>query len=448
MSSRRTPDVLRRALDGRRAREADILYRQYVRPAGRGLHVVRNIHTEQEIIVSSLAGSRTFRPGAVVPTGSNTGHPGEAILGLPPAERQGGSRTGFVFGQTRDFGAVPDLDPGAVAFIGFSTSPLSEANEGTHFTLFQYNSSGGIIEVLEVERPTVSGTTIIGPAEVWPQHDAATLRVPVMSFEGDHPHVYLAGLLSLEDGSFVAVPTTGLPSITVTGDEELDPDLGSDYHLVYDAEEGAWYETVCAGVSDPVAGSLEARLAIRKITGAGVPSQIWAKTVVASAGGVTQPRNLVYGSTWFFELEDWDGEDNILVTKAGAESVADPITSASGAGASGWLPGASGPQADDVVYAQSTLGTFLLVGDAITFTDVWTGGSFPENIWTLRPDGTLLCLEGATTGDRTSLSADLSSGSYPITPTSAGITFAAHTVEDYDGMGTPLTFAPLCVYEV
>lgn len=92
MSSRTS---LRRILDGRRFAEADVRFSKYVRPLSRGLHIVRNVCNGQEVVVSSAAGSRTFKPGAEVPLGSHTATPGEVILGLPPPGRQGASAFGF-----------------------------------------------------------------------------------------------------------------------------------------------------------------------------------------------------------------------------------------------------------------------------------------------------------------------------------------------------------------
>jgi hypothetical protein len=92
MSSRLS---LRRILDGRRFEEADVRFAKYVRPLSRGLHVVRNSCNEQEVVVSSAAGSRTFKPATEVPLGSHTATPGELILGLPPTGRQGASTFGF-----------------------------------------------------------------------------------------------------------------------------------------------------------------------------------------------------------------------------------------------------------------------------------------------------------------------------------------------------------------
>jgi hypothetical protein len=85
--------MLSRSLDERRAWESDIKYRLYVRPHGnRGLHVVKNGVDGVEYIVSGPG--RTFRPGTVVPTGSNTGTQGEFIVSDPPPGRRGAGRFG------------------------------------------------------------------------------------------------------------------------------------------------------------------------------------------------------------------------------------------------------------------------------------------------------------------------------------------------------------------
>jgi hypothetical protein len=89
MSQFRTPRRRReRELNERRASEADIKHRHYVRPYGnRGLHVVKSAIDGEEYIVSGPG--RTFQPGTVVPTGSNTGTQGETILTDPPPGRRG-----------------------------------------------------------------------------------------------------------------------------------------------------------------------------------------------------------------------------------------------------------------------------------------------------------------------------------------------------------------------
>jgi len=89
MSQFRTPGRRRqRELDDRRRSEADIKHRHYVRPYGnRGLHVVKSAIDGAEYVVSGPG--RTFQPGTVVPTGSNTGTQGEVILTDPTPGRRG-----------------------------------------------------------------------------------------------------------------------------------------------------------------------------------------------------------------------------------------------------------------------------------------------------------------------------------------------------------------------
>lgn len=79
-------------LDQRRQSEADIRYEAiYIRPLGRGIHLIKNICNDQEYKVSSLNGSATYTPGQVVVVGSHTGHPDEFIMGNPPAGKRGAS---------------------------------------------------------------------------------------------------------------------------------------------------------------------------------------------------------------------------------------------------------------------------------------------------------------------------------------------------------------------
>lgn len=83
---------IKRGLDQRRVREADIEYGISVRPEGStGLHVVRDEHDDTERVVGSSLSGQTFKPGAVVPLGSHTGFPGQFIIGAPPPGRRGAS---------------------------------------------------------------------------------------------------------------------------------------------------------------------------------------------------------------------------------------------------------------------------------------------------------------------------------------------------------------------
>ena len=98
---------LRRGLDRRRSHEADIRYGVYVRPEGRdGLHVVRRECNPEEFVVGSSLSGQTFRPGSLPPLGSNSGHPGQFIIGAPPPGRRGASGFAVDFPTPGDLGAV------------------------------------------------------------------------------------------------------------------------------------------------------------------------------------------------------------------------------------------------------------------------------------------------------------------------------------------------------
>lgn len=91
MTRRNFADQLTDSLDRRRGRESDVQYRVYRRPYGsRGLHVVADTTDGQEFVVSGPG--QTFAPGAVVPTGRNSGAQGETILQAPPPGRRGASQ--------------------------------------------------------------------------------------------------------------------------------------------------------------------------------------------------------------------------------------------------------------------------------------------------------------------------------------------------------------------
>lgn len=109
-----------RGLDRRRFDEADIRYAVYVRPAGRGMHIVRNRCNDQEQLVGSVAGARSFKPGVEVPLGSHTSTPGEVILGLPPTERVG----------VAEF-ATPQVQPRTVGAPRITSASPSTIEAGT-----------------------------------------------------------------------------------------------------------------------------------------------------------------------------------------------------------------------------------------------------------------------------------------------------------------------------
>jgi hypothetical protein len=69
---------------------ADNRWAVYVKPLGGGRHLVRNIDNARPYRVGSALGSITFKPGSMVMVSSNTGAPGEIIIGMPPPGRRGG----------------------------------------------------------------------------------------------------------------------------------------------------------------------------------------------------------------------------------------------------------------------------------------------------------------------------------------------------------------------
>lgn len=85
-----------RAIDQRlREKHADIRPALYVRPLGNGRHLVKNQSNDVPYKVGSLVGN-TFSKDSHVLLGSNTGHPGEVILGGPPPGKKGGAEFGTV----------------------------------------------------------------------------------------------------------------------------------------------------------------------------------------------------------------------------------------------------------------------------------------------------------------------------------------------------------------
>lgn len=109
-------DLLKRGLDERRVREADITYVVYVRPLNaRGLHVVRVQGTDEELVVASLAGKKTHKPGTIVPLGSHTGTPGKFIMPSPPPGRRGAENVPVLRQSlAADFVRISSADPAEV----------------------------------------------------------------------------------------------------------------------------------------------------------------------------------------------------------------------------------------------------------------------------------------------------------------------------------------------
>lgn len=91
LRDRSTARRLRDSLDRRRDAESDILFATYVRPRGRGEHVVTLPGSTVERIVGSSIGRVTFKPGAVVPLGRQSGEATEFVIGKPPPGRAGAS---------------------------------------------------------------------------------------------------------------------------------------------------------------------------------------------------------------------------------------------------------------------------------------------------------------------------------------------------------------------
>lgn len=81
---------LRGLLDTRRLGEADLRTAEYVGPFGKAFHTVKNSGGGVTYVVADQTGGRTFSTGAAVIVGSETGQPGEAILGGAPAGKKGG----------------------------------------------------------------------------------------------------------------------------------------------------------------------------------------------------------------------------------------------------------------------------------------------------------------------------------------------------------------------
>jgi hypothetical protein len=84
---------LRGLLDTRRILEADLRHVEMVGPFGKDFFLVKNPGSSQGYVVANQTGGRTFKPGSAVILGSETGMPGEFVLGGAPAGKKGGVPT-------------------------------------------------------------------------------------------------------------------------------------------------------------------------------------------------------------------------------------------------------------------------------------------------------------------------------------------------------------------
>lgn len=156
---------------------ADIRYAIYVRPLGKHLHLVVNFCNEQQY---QVAGERTYPAGSVVALGSNAGHPGEFIIGPPPAAMRG-SLVYSPVTSSRPSDLAPTYRPCPLPitgknYMGFDASVSTLAAvpylDGVPGTVIS-NSTGGIITTVSAEyegiynngafmfRAGSSGTTVM-----------------------------------------------------------------------------------------------------------------------------------------------------------------------------------------------------------------------------------------------------------------------------------------------
>ena len=151
-------------LDQRRQKEADIRDVVYVKPLGRGQHLVKNICNEQEFRVGTALANLTFTPGQMVQVSSHTGHPGEVIIGLPPVGQRGASATPIIL-HSRSYRPIPEpevVPPGdppdlLYAFYHDITNTAGFTDE---LYCYSYDGNGGS-ETLVAQRK-IPGFTSFG----------------------------------------------------------------------------------------------------------------------------------------------------------------------------------------------------------------------------------------------------------------------------------------------
>lgn len=141
--------ALRRALDRRQLREADIDHGLYVAPRGaRGEHIVEYpIGSGNQVHVGSALQGQTFAPGTVVPLGSHTGDSRRLIIGGPPSGRRGVSQF--------PVDAPPPGQLDSVGIISASPATVESGAAGEAATLTGYGFR--TTDTFEAVRQTSSG---------------------------------------------------------------------------------------------------------------------------------------------------------------------------------------------------------------------------------------------------------------------------------------------------
>lgn len=125
-------------LEAQRISTADLLNATYVRPHGRGTHVVR-LANGQDVIVASAVGDVTFAPGETVLLGTRAGDRARVLLGKPAAiglgsavfgsgETSSSTTTSVVVLSSIPDELQPDTDDQEVYMvgIGFTETPVTE----------------------------------------------------------------------------------------------------------------------------------------------------------------------------------------------------------------------------------------------------------------------------------------------------------------------------------
>jgi hypothetical protein len=180
---------------------ADIRDAIYVRPLGRGLHLVRNFCNDKEYVVGAAV-PVSYSPGSKVFLASNTGHPGEVIMGGPPPGRRGAS----IFGNVTVLRSAPVLieaEEGSHPYLAVSFS-------GTTIYAYSYTDGTFGAEIANASFAAVSLGTVNSVAlvslsplvvAVLGTNDVMTWNIDTNTVnDGGHNPAHTASLLGGVDG--------------------------------------------------------------------------------------------------------------------------------------------------------------------------------------------------------------------------------------------------------
>lgn len=133
--------ILKQTLARSRDFNADNRFGIYLRPLGPGWSLIRSAACSTPIRVASADPGATFAPGSQILLGSNAGHPGEVLLGMPPNCRAGSSRFPGLTVSTTVRATIPTPCPKPIKFHDYCA--FFETG-GTDGKVYAYNYRDGV----------------------------------------------------------------------------------------------------------------------------------------------------------------------------------------------------------------------------------------------------------------------------------------------------------------